>query len=517
MHHLYPRRARYVIGGALWLAASGTASAQDAPATVTTQNAPLPIDALPAETKAVPSGTTPASPYPSEAAGRGPKIGPLFYLIRHAEDWRFLASPKAKRDRFSALKYIPLSEDGDTFLTLSGDQRSRFNFSSRPGLNDATDRHEFMLRTAVGADLHIGPALRLYGQIQSAQIFGRNESPHIAIQQNDLIVQELFAEVQVPVADGKARIMLGRQEFFDGPRFIISPRENPNIRVSMNGARVSMDWDRFRFTAVHFTPTEQGIGTFDDGTANGERLTGINASAVVTDQPIGGLKSTVFFDPFFFHFEGSARTLARLSGSERRETYGARLWGHVGRVDFDWTGMKQDGRFGTRRVNAWAASSNQSIALSSGPRAARIGFHADYASGGGNYDTSGTVNSFNFLYNATIMFSDDNYVGAINLMGIAPTASVQATKKLRLGAEAGFYWRPNERDAVYRGNSQPYVGTQSVDGKQVATIYRGNAAWAIDPHVTIVGQVNYVEAGHVLRSAGYRDNLFFSTIMNFKS
>lgn len=473
----------------------------------------------PTQQPSTPSPVSPArdplkSPYPAEADGQGPRTGPNYMMLRGAEDWRFLRNPKAKRDWASPLKFIPLDANGNVSLTLNGDQRSSVSLSTRPLLNDSTDRIEVLSRTTVGADLRIGPAFRFYGELASGQIFGTNENKHIPIQKNDLIVQQLFAEVRAPIGSGVARVTIGRQEFFDGPRFIISPRENPNIRVSMNGARLSMDWSRFRFTAFHFEPTAQGTGLFDDTIGNGETLTGIYSSALLTGGKPGG--NAIYFDPFYYHYRNEARTLGRLSGEDRRETYGARLWGHLGAIAFDWTAMKQDGRFANRTVDAWGASTTQSIALGKGPSTPRIGFHADYASGGGTFDTSGKVGSFNFLYNATVMFSDDNYIGAINMMGVAPTVAVAVTKKLQLTGETGFYWRPDVNDAVYRGNSQAYTGTQNVAGKHVANIARLKANWTLNPHVTLAGFVNYVDAGKVLRRAGYGDNLFVETMLTLR-
>jgi hypothetical protein len=269
-----------------------------------------------------------------------------------------------------------------------------------------------------------------------------------------------------------------------------------------------MDWQRFRFTAIHFEPTAPGNGAFDDPIGNGETLSGIYASSVISggERPGGG--TAVYFDPFYYHYTNQHRTLGPLSGHDRRETYGARLWGQSGPFSFDWTAIKQDGRFAGREVNAWAASLNQAVVLGNAMTGPKLGFHAEYASGGGTFAEAGPINSFNFLYNATVIFSDDNYLGAINLMGFAPTLLVPVGHKLKLAGEMGFYWRPDEDDAVYRGNSLPYVGTQNVPGRQVARIARLRANWAVDPHVSVEGLVNYVDAGKVLRTAGYGDNLF---------
>ncbi|MBT0669245.1 alginate export family protein [Novosphingobium profundi] len=472
-----------------------------------------------AETGASPATPSPpalprdplASPYPAEADGLGPRVGPNYRLLRGAEDWRSGTRPK---DWSAPLKAIALDGDGDVTFSLSGDQRFSVSHSTRPMLNGTQARTEWLSRTTLAGDLRIGPAFRVYGELASGHIFGTNETSHVAVWENDLIVQQLFAEIAAPIASGVARVTIGRQEFFDGPRLVISPRENPNIRVSMNGARLSMDWSRFRFTVFDFVPTEQGKGVLDDGIGNGETFSGGLASFVLARSGQGAKAakaSAIYLDPFYYHYTREQRTSGLLSGSDRRETWGARLWGHWGPLAFDWTGMKQDGRFAGRTVDAWAASATQSVALGSGARAPRLGFHADYASGGGSYDSSGKVGAFNILYNATIMFSDDNYIGASNMMGVAPTLLVPLSKKLKFTGETGFYWRPDENDAVYRGNAVVYAGTQNVAGKHVANIARARLDWVPDPHVVLSGIANYVDSGKVLTRSGYGDNLFLQT------
>lgn len=156
------------------------------------------------------------------------------------------------------------------------------------------------------------------------------------------------------------------------------------------------------------------------------------------------------------------------------------------------------------------------MALGTGKQAPRLGFHADYASGGGSYAADGKVGAFNILYNATIIFSDDNYIGASNVMGVAPTLSVPLSRKVKVATEAGFYWRPNENDAAYRGNAVVYAGTQNVQGRHLANIARARIDWSPDPHVVLSGIANYVDAGKVLTRAGYGDNLFLQTRLTLR-
>lgn len=495
-------------------AAEGADEAADAPAQPQqTPQAPEATTATKAKAPAPRPHDSLASPYPAEADGLGPRVGPNYRLLRGAEDWRSGVNPK---DWSAPLKAIPLDSDGDVNLSLSGDQRISVSHSNRPMLNNPDDRVEWLSRTTLAADLRIGPAVRVYGELASGHIFGKNETRHVPVWENDLIVQQLFAEIRAPIASGVARVTLGRQEFFDGPRFIISPRENPNVRVSMNGARLSMDWSRFRFTAFHFVPTEQGTGILDDPIGNGETLSGGIASFVLAKSAGTAGDKAIYLDPFYYHYTEEQRASGLLSGPDRRETWGARLWGHWGPVDFDWSAAKQGGEFAGRTVSAWGAATNQSIALGSGKQAPRLGFHADYASGGGSYESSGKVGTFNFLYNATIIYSDDNYIGASNMMGVAPTIQIPLAKNLKFTGETGFYWRPDERDAVYRGNAVVYAGTQNVEGSHVANIARAQLNWVPDPHVVVTGIINYVDAGKVLTRAGYDDNLFLQTRLTLR-
>lgn len=458
----------------------------------------------------------PPGPYPAAAQGWGPKTGPNFYMIRPTEDWSYLADPAAKDVPLRGLKYIPLGLGDDSYVTFNGYERARFNFSSRPNMSDSENRYEFQSRTMVGADFHFNKNLRVYSELTSAHIFGKNETPHVPVQENDLYLQQLFAELRFPVGEGKAGLMIGRQTFFDGPRLIISPRENPNVQRSLNGVRLWTQWDKFRFTAFALKDTDESKGILGDAVDEGETITGFNSSFVLNQGQIAGQKSQIFLDPFFIHYTDDSRKQGGVTGQDRRENYGARLWGNIGRMDFDWTVIKQDGEFNGRKVDAYAISGAQSIGLGAGRKAPRIGFHAEMASGGGSYSNTGTIEAFNPIYTANIIYTDTNTITGVNLMGVAPTISFPVADKLAFTGEAAFYWRMDEGDAVYRTNLVPYAGTQLVDGKHVLNIYRGRLRWTLNPNVSVVQEVNYNAAAKVLTRAGYKDEIYTSTALHLR-
>src|SRR5438132_12768777 len=58
--------------------------------------------------------------------GKGPGRGNS-YVERYEEDYSYLRDPRFSTDFFDPLKFIPLAEEGDVYLTLSGEARFRYD------------------------------------------------------------------------------------------------------------------------------------------------------------------------------------------------------------------------------------------------------------------------------------------------------------------------------------------------------------------------------------------------------
>src|SRR6266853_5663649 len=53
---------------------------------------------------------------------------PAFTTLRYDEDYSYLRDPAAHTDAFDPIKYIPLSERGDWYLTFGGQVRDRYEY-----------------------------------------------------------------------------------------------------------------------------------------------------------------------------------------------------------------------------------------------------------------------------------------------------------------------------------------------------------------------------------------------------
>lgn len=469
------------------------------------------VMALGCATPALADAPLPA--YPTTAQGEGATING-YNLSRWAEDWSVYRDPSRRDDVLDRLKYLPLDEDGDIYLTLSGEARARMNLTGNPQLVEGPEQRQDILRLVGGADLHIGDHLHFYGEIAHGQISGRNIGTPSGTFNNRFVRQQYFAEAKGRIGDVDLGVRYGRQEFTDGPNLLISQRDNNTIRFVLNGARVWARTPTMRATLFDFETTDLGNGGLgDDVPDRNRRFSGISAGFVVPQNWLGGSK--LFFDPFFWRRRNRVGTWGGVVAPTVRRYAGARLWGDVGRLSLDWTLVHQFGQFRDRPINAWQAFVSQSWRLGEGKSAPRIGVHMDYGSGGGGYDT-GTLRNAYAPYGNNIYFSYGLFLTATNMIAVAPNISFNPIDKLRASMEYQFTWREDAHDAVYRANYSPYVGTERVGGKSVAQLARAQLIYSIAPRLTLTARGEYMRTGDVLRRAGYADSTFLGTWASFR-
>lgn len=435
---------------------------------------------------------TPADPYPLTAAGWGPEIGNGLMASRWAEDW----SGMAKAGLAPPLKAIPL---GDTArLTLSAEVRLRHVASDNAQPVSGNDFEQTQLRAVVGAELRLNPRFRLFGEVGTGRVEGHRERA-AANFRNDASLQQLFAEVRTHVGSFLVGTMIGRQEFSDGPRQLISLGDGPNLHRTWNGVRLYAHGARQRIGAFDFRATRLGRGGFDEEVNHAEKLQGLNASFVVS--PDEG--PSIHLDPFWIHAENPAYRVAGLGGLDDRHTYGARLWGRHGNARFDWTIARQAGStVGDRRIDAWGAFAVQSLALSESGWKPRLTSRIDVASGGGAFGT-GPVRNFNPLYASSNYLGEGKFLGLSNLLMLTPGLALAPTPRTTLSLEYGHARRLRDDDAAYAGGMRSYAGTRDVPGRHIGNLSRLTGTWSPGSRLSLKLNLEYLRAGSVLRAVGF--------------
>ncbi len=434
----------------------------------------------------------PVGPYPLMAAGWGPELGNGLMASRWAEDWSGM-----KADGHApGLKSTRLGDAAD--LTLGAEIRLRQALSDNARLVHGNDFEQTQLRAIIGGDLRLSSNLRFYGELGTGQVDGRRD---IAMSnfQNDVSLQQLFVDARSSVGDTLVGAMLGRQEFSDGPRQLISLSDGPNLHRSWNGVRLYAHGTRYRVGAFDLRATRLGPAAFDEKVNHAEKLQGLNASFIVSR----GEGPNTYLEPFWFHTENSILRLGSRVSLDDRDTFGMRLWGRVGKTRFDWTVARQTGRsIDNRRIDAWGLFAVHSLVLSESGWKPRLTARIDIASGGGAYGT-GLVRDFNPLYASSSYLGEGQFLGLSNLLMIAPGITVSPTSRSKFSLEYGHARRLQDSDAVYAGGMRAYAGTQNVPGHYIGSVARMSGSWSTTPNLTLSVNFEHFAAGDVLARAGY--------------
>ena len=125
---------------------------------------------------------------PAYAMAQAKSGPPEFDNARYDEDYSYLRDPAnwtgAWWERY---KFIPLDPSGTRYLTLGADLRPRYehyvnrNWGDPP---DPTDGYGW-LRIMPYADLHLGPNVRLFGQLIGAWAFDMEPAPSPGLRMTD--------------------------------------------------------------------------------------------------------------------------------------------------------------------------------------------------------------------------------------------------------------------------------------------------------------------------------------------
>lgn len=439
---------------------------------------------------------TPADPYPANADGFGPRAGHRYRVSRWAEDW---AAARATGTA-PPLKAMPLG--GGATLSVSAESRLRGNVYDHVMPRPGERLDEGLFRGVLGADLRLDPRLRVYGEVATGQVDGRAASAPANFQ-NDASLQQLFVDLRSRAGAVLLGAMVGRQEFADGPRQLVSLGDGPNLHRTWNGVRLYVHGASCRLGAFDLRATHLQRGAFDEEVDHADRLQGLAGGMVLA----ATTASTAYLDPFWYHSEDPDFRVGDDVGLDRRDTYGARFWGRGGAWQWDSTLARQTGTHGERDVEAWAVFAAQSLAVANDGWRPRLTSHVDLASGGGSYE-AGTVRNFHQLYASSSYLGEGRLLSLSNLLLVAPGLSVSPTPSSEFALECGFARRLSSHDAAYAGGMRAYPGTQAVAGRGIGTLLRAAWSWSATDNVTVSVGCERLAAGDVLERAGLPSGSF---------
>ncbi len=416
-------------------------------------------------------------PQQSEA----PPPPPPYRQLRYEEDYVYVREEDRRTDPFDALRYSPLSESGEIWLSLGREVRERYEkfHNANWGAGPQGAAGYFLQRYMTHADLHLGEEFRLFAQLKSGLEDGRTGAPRVP-DEDRLDLHQAFGDWWIRLdPDRSQTLRAGRQEMAYGSSRLASPREGPNVRQSFDGIRAIAHVEEWRADVFLTRPVETDPGVFDDGSDRDRVFWGTYATTPVVEGRS--------LDLYYQGLDWEHATFDQGTADQTRHSGGARLWGRPEPRGFNLELVYQFGKFGPDRISAWTIASDTGLTLGDSPFEPRLGLKADVASG--DTDPSDPdLGTFNALFPKGPSFAETDLVGPANLYDLHSSLELRLSANATRTADADFFWRTSRGDGTYSvslnfprpGNlsDERYIGSQTAtalawtfDRNLAATLY----------------------------------------------
>jgi Alginate export len=393
---------------------------------------------------------------------------PPLTTLRDDEDYASLRDPAARTGAWwEPLKYIPLNKTGDVYVTVGAELRLRYEgFENNTwGQEPAPDDGYLWYRALPVVDLHLGPHVRLFGQLIAAWAEGKEPAPS-PVDETGVDLLQGFADVTLPLGHANASFTLrpGRQMLSYGSERLIGIRYGPNVLRTFDGVKGFLQAGGWRVDGFYARPVAPRRGAFDDEADDSISVWSLYATRGL---PIG---QGTGLDLYYIGYHNDAAAFNQGMGRERRHTVGARLFGQVQGWDWDGEAIYQFGEFADGHIGAWSVASSTGYTFANAPLKPRLGLKANIISGDNNLDGR-DLQTFNPL------FPKGKYFGELALLGPQNLISLHSTVDLQLGGGWSFngavvlYWRESTGDGIYDiggnlirgdgGSDARFIGTQA--------------------------------------------------------
>lgn len=404
---------------------------------------------------------------------------PTYHNLRYDDDFSYLADPARRSDVWDPLKYIALGAGpyGPSYLTLGGELRERFESYVNPnfGLHAPPSSFYLLHRLQLDADLHITSHVRAFVQLGELERLGeRGVTSTTDIDHLDLM--QAFVDLTTPGPLGDAPLVrVGREELVFGYQRLVAVREGPNVRRDFDGFRFN---DHIGGTTVDFIavrPVSSNAAVFDDHTAMKQELWGGYLTV-----PIGAALKA---DLYWLDYQNSAARFRGITGVERRETFGVRMFGRHGGFDWNDEAALQVGSFHGHKIRAGMLAMITGYTFRAVPWQPRIAVEANYASGDNAH--SSTIGTFNAMYPRLPYFAETSMLVPANIYDVQPTLTLRPNPSVLATFGWDTLWRASASDGLYGSALVEYANTNKVTGARVGSEMFADIRWRIDRHVVL--------------------------------
>jgi hypothetical protein len=375
-----------------------------------------------------------ATPVAALAQGIGAPPTDLhrYPLPTYEENWRAFQGVD-RTDVWDPVKFVPLSADGTTSLSLGGEARETYERFGNPnfGLTPPDPDGYLLQRYLLHADVRVESRVRVWTEFNSSLENGRIGGPRPVIDEDKLDLHQAFVEVTVGVTGPSAAVLrVGRQEIALGSGRMYALREGPNVPLSFDGVRVIAHAGPWQLEGWAARPVDTTPGVFDDGSHRSFDVWGVYGSRVIT---LSGQSARL--DVYYLGLARDAAQFEQGTANETRHTVGARVVGPHALVPDE--AMFQTGRFGAGDIRAWRSVIEGSHLLADAVWSPRLGLVLDAASGDKN-PSDPNLQTFNAMFQSGTYSGRAQLLGPSNSLRFEPSVTFAPARQLVVSAGWGF-------------------------------------------------------------------------------
>lgn len=445
------------------------------------------------------------------AACAEPPDPPPIESVRYTEDYRYLrnADPPAgeQLSPWAPLKYIPLNDAGDVYLTLGSELRLRYEWYDNNNWGEGPqDKDGYLwVRALPLADLHLGENVRVFGQLIGAYAYDL-DTPVSPVDEDRFDVLQAFTDFRIPL-DERDQLTLtlrpGRQLMTYGSGRLIDNRYGPNVLQAFDAAKAFIQSDRWQVDAFYSRPVDHRRGEFDDRTDDRQSLWSLYG----TLKPRGG--SPLGVDVYYIGYLNEDAAFADRTGRELRHTLGTRLFGEASGWDWNFELFYQFGEFANGDISAWSAASDTGYTFESAPLRPRVALRANVMSGDRD-PADPDVQTFNPLFPKGKYFGELSPIGPTNLIHINPYVTLRLTEKMQVSGNLGLYWRQSTEDGIYAfGGMDVLRAGDASDARYIGTQAEVLLEYQVDRHLSFSASYSIFTAGDFIRDTGADETIHF--------
>lgn len=430
-------------------------------------------------------------------------------LVRYDDNFSLVKKDSLKKG-LDKLKYIPFSNNNS--ISFGGELREQYqmynniNFGDVPPTFQDASVNQLWHRLMVHSNIELGNHFRFFIQLNSTLRF-LNDNPIVPeIDENQLSLHQAFAELKVT----NWNFRLGYQEMFYGNHRLITVREGPNTRQAFDGLVVKRKFKNgtLDFFAVSKVISKQYV--FDDESMH-DGLYGIYGTQYFNNHKLG-------LDYFLVDFQSKARMYNDVKGFEDRQTYGLRLFSNYKKVNFEFEGAYQSGKFNDLTIDAYSALADVNATVLTSKKGI-IGFVTNVASGDKN-NTDTKLNTYNSLY-AKPAYGLAVPIGATNMISLSSYLKINPVQKLNILAQLFFMARNGNQDGTYspgmiQNRPKPNALFAS-DKKTLGKFYLLETNYQQTKNLSLALDASYFVAGNYPKTTGKgKDVSYFSFKSTYK-